>query len=64
MAAAKQEDTVARFREDLEAAILLIEKFSPFCKTPEELIGMLSLAMKNDAQANLLMKEITPLSRR
>lgn len=64
MAEPKVQDPLVEFREDLQTAILLIEEFSPLCKTPEELVGVLSLAMKNDAQARLLMKKLTPLSQR
>lgn len=53
-----------QFRDNIRDLIVILERFAPLCKSPDDLVGMLRLAISNDAQLALMMKELTPLSKR
>lgn len=53
-----------QFRDNLRDLIVILERFAPLCKTPDDLVGMLRLAINNDGQLALMLKELTPLGKR
>lgn len=46
------------FRENLKDVIAIAEKLAPLCRTVEEMVGMAALALENDGQLRLLMREV------
>ncbi len=44
-----------KFRLSLEDAVDIVEHLAKFCATPEEVAGMMRLALKNDGQLRLFM---------
>lgn len=44
-----------QFRGELKDAAVLIAKLEPYCKTIEELLSVVNLAVENDGQLRLLM---------
>lgn len=51
------------FRSGLEDAITICKTLAAHCQTVEELIGMLELAVVNDAQMRLLIVQVKGLKR-
>ena len=43
------------FAESFKEVLTVLEKLSPFCKSPEDMIDMLKLALKSDGQLKLLI---------
>lgn len=56
--------TEMKFRESLEDTVIILRKLAPLCKDVDELIGMMELAMSNDAQLSLLIREVFPVKLR
>ena len=54
MADRKQTDE-EQFAESFKEVLAVIEKLSPFCKSPDDMIDMLRLALKSDGQLRLLI---------
>lgn len=52
------------FRDSLGDVITIVRKLSPLCKDTDELIGLCSLAIDNDAQLRLLMGQVAPVQMR
>lgn len=48
-----------QFRSALQDVVAIGEKLSPYCKSVEELTGMVELALLNDAQLRLLMELVS-----
>lgn len=46
-------------RDSLKDVIAISEKLQPFCQSVEEMIGVASLALENDAQLRILMAQMT-----
>jgi hypothetical protein len=46
------------FRESLKDVVVVVEKLSKYTDTYEQLISMCSLAIENDAQLRILIKEV------
>lgn len=46
-----------KFRSSLEDLLALAKKFLPVCERVEDLIGMVQLAIENEGQLKLLLKE-------
>ena len=59
-----EDDALEKFRGSLKDVTVILEKFSPLCRTPDELLGLVESALLNDGVLRLLMRELTPLSRR
>lgn len=51
------------FRASLKDVLGIIEKLSPICQSTSDLAGMVQLALENDAQLRLLIKEVLQKSR-
>lgn len=47
------------FRSSLEDVVVVLEKLSPFATSPEELAGMVRLALENEGQLRLLFQITT-----
>lgn len=45
-----------KFRSSLQDVAAITERLSSVCKTPEEMVSVINLAMENDAQLRILMK--------
>ena len=58
------EETEASFRSSLEDVVTITEKLSPYCRTVEDLLGMVRLALENDGQLHLLMGLVAQPSKR
>lgn len=54
----KQEELEEGFKSVISDVIPIIQKLAPLCSNYDELVGMLSLALENQAQLRLLMKVI------
>ena len=52
-------DPAVSFRESLKDLIVIVEKLAPYCQNIEDLVGMAQLALDNDGQLRLLMKQVT-----
>ena len=52
-AKASKEETL---RAVLEGIVEIAERLAPICGTVEELVGMASLALTNDAQLRMILK--------
>ena len=57
-------DVYASFRESLADAVAIVEKLVPVCGSVDDLVEMMKFALQNDGQLRLLLKEISPLSKR
>lgn len=44
------------FREHLADLLAIATKMAPLCQTVDELVGVLNLALENDAQVRILIK--------
>ena len=44
------------FRQGLQAVVEVARKLSPYCQTVDEMVGMVELALENDAQLKILLK--------
>ena len=53
-----QQEVEDKFRESLEDVLVVCDRLAPVCRSVEELIGMLRLAVENDAQLRTLMGKI------
>ena len=53
-----------QFRDNIRDMLAVLECFAPICKTPDDLVGMLKLALVNDGQLQLLLNKLTPLHKR
>ena len=53
------EEVEQSFRESLQDVITIAGKLSGYCKTVDELVGMLELAKENTAQLRLIMSLMT-----
>ena len=47
-----QED---QFRDELKTVAVIIAKLEPYCKTLDDLLSVINLAVENDGQMRLLM---------
>jgi hypothetical protein len=47
------------FRSSLQDVVTISEKLAPHCASVEEMTGMIKLALDNDGQLRLLMREFT-----
>ena len=47
------------FRNSLDDTIEVLEKIGPLCTDIDELVSMLKLAIKNDAQLALIIKQVS-----
>lgn len=50
--------TPEQFRSSLEDVIVLLRALTPHAETVHDAIGMATLALENDGQLRLLMKEV------
>ena len=50
-----QTDVENKFRDSIGDILTILDKLSPYCKTIDDLIGLLELSIKNDAQLRLLL---------
>ena len=55
-----QQEEEAKFRSCLEDVMVVVENLADHCTTPDEMIGMLRLAMTNDAQMRMLRGKMKP----
>ena len=46
------------FRSALEDVVAIIQRLAPICKSINDMLGMVELALKNDSQCRLLFKEV------
>lgn len=53
-----QTDPAETFKAAIEDAVTVIEKLADHCDTPDEMLGMLRLALENSGQFDLLMKTV------
>lgn len=58
-----QEEIERGFRESLMDVIAVAEKLAPVCRSVEEMIGVVELAVTNDAQMRLLMNSVNQKKR-
>ncbi len=58
------QDLRKSFRSSLEDSIAVIRKLSPHCTSVDDLVGVLNLALENDGQLTLLMREVFPVQLR
>lgn len=56
---ATPEEVEAAFRSSLGDVAAIAEKLAPHCRTVEEMVGMIQLAIDNDGQLRLLMDTVT-----
>lgn len=47
-----------KFRDSLQDVITVAERIAPFCRTVDEMIGILQLGLANDAQLRILMNKV------
>ena len=64
MADPNQQSQEEQFRDNISDLLAVLRCFAPHCKTPDDLVGMLELALKNDGQLALLLDRLTPLHRK
>ena len=57
----KAVDPVERFRDTLRETITVIEKLAPLCGSVAELVDVMKLALHNEGQLTLLLREVLPL---
>ncbi len=50
--------------DNIRDTIVIVEKLAPFCRTPDDLVGMLKLALTNEGQLQMLLHQLTPLHKR
>ncbi len=46
------------FKNGLDALVTITEALQPYCETIQDLVGMAKLALSNEAQLRLLMKQV------
>ena len=51
----KQTELEGNYRSSLQDVIVVAQKLSPYCKTVDELLSMVQLALENDGQLRLLI---------
>lgn len=51
-------EVLASFQQSLEDVLAVAEGLAKYCKTPEELIGLLKRGVKDPAQARMLLDRI------
>lgn len=51
----KQTELEDNYRSSLQDVIVVAQKLSPYCKTVDELLSMVQLALENDGQLRLLI---------
>ena len=59
-----QDEVLRSFKDSLADAVAIVEKLVPVCGSVDDLVGVLKFALNNDGQLRLLLKEISPLSKR
>ena len=57
--AKQQSEVEVRFRKILEEVADLAKALSPVCEKSVDLVGMCELALENEGQLRLLLKQIT-----
>ena len=62
--AEKQQPTIDDFRSSIEDLITIAEKLSPYCSSVEELVGLLQLALTNDAQLKMILQNLSQQAKR
>lgn len=50
--------TAEQVRASLEDTLLLVDRLAPLCKDFDDLVGILTLALTNDAQLKILMDRV------
>lgn len=64
MRAMTADDIEASFRSSLKDVVEIAEKLAPHCKSVDELVDMLKLAIENDGQLRFLMGRVIPRPKR
>ena len=55
----KQSEVEASFHSSIQDVMVIAQKLLPHCRTVEELIGMVGLALENEGQLRLLMSVVS-----
>lgn len=56
-------EKLEEYRQEMEAAIIIVENLSKYCSTPDELVAMMRLAADNEGQLRLVMSSIMNTSK-
>lgn len=56
---ADKQPSIEDFRSSIEDLVTIADKLSGFCNSVEELVGLLNLALTNDAQLKIIIQAIS-----
>lgn len=61
MAEQEQAGVDEQFRDNLRDVDAVVRKLAPLCRDVNDLLGMIGLALVNDGQLALLLREVAPV---
>ena len=65
MAAPQPEQTVEQsFRASLDDTRVILKRLAPLCKSVNDMVELLDLAITNDSQLSILMDKVGPVALR